>query len=161
MFNFTTVVFDGTSPTFYFTNTSGWNTSNSAILLLPSLRVVIRINNQITYIHVFFYFVSLSFFNLYYDVSISGHRAADGSWLSNAELGRILQKAASVWWWRFYPYICLKGLRKLSNVLSDDILLSSSYYVRAPSPYGAWGSVLNKALRYQSYGLEINSRWYH
>jgi len=26
MFNFTTVVFDGTSPTFYFTNTSGWNT---------------------------------------------------------------------------------------------------------------------------------------
>ena len=29
MFNFTTVVFDGTSPTFYFTNTSGWNTSSS------------------------------------------------------------------------------------------------------------------------------------
>ena len=29
MFSFTTVVFDGTSPTFYFTNTSGWNTSNS------------------------------------------------------------------------------------------------------------------------------------
>ena len=28
MFNFTTVVFDGTSPTFYFTNTSGWNTSS-------------------------------------------------------------------------------------------------------------------------------------
>jgi len=26
MFNFTTVVFDGTSPAFYFTNTSGWNT---------------------------------------------------------------------------------------------------------------------------------------
>ena len=31
MFNFTTVVFDGTSPTFYFTNTSGWNTSSSNI----------------------------------------------------------------------------------------------------------------------------------
>ena len=29
MFNFTIVVFDGTSPTFYFTNTSGWNTSSS------------------------------------------------------------------------------------------------------------------------------------
>ena len=29
MFNFTTVVFDGTSPIFYFTNTSGWNTSSS------------------------------------------------------------------------------------------------------------------------------------
>ena len=29
MFNFTTVVFDGTSPTFYFTNTSGRNTSSS------------------------------------------------------------------------------------------------------------------------------------
>ena len=28
MFNFTIVVFDGTSPTFYFTNTSGWNTSS-------------------------------------------------------------------------------------------------------------------------------------
>ena len=25
----TIVVFDGTSPTFYFTNTSGWNTSSS------------------------------------------------------------------------------------------------------------------------------------
>jgi len=32
MFNFTTVVFDGTSPTFYFTNTSGWNTSSSKVL---------------------------------------------------------------------------------------------------------------------------------
>ena len=32
MFNFTTVVFDGTSPTFYFTNTSGWNTSSSDLL---------------------------------------------------------------------------------------------------------------------------------
>ena len=29
MFNFTTVVFDGTSPAFYFTDTSGWNTSSS------------------------------------------------------------------------------------------------------------------------------------
>jgi len=29
MFNFTTFVFDGTSPAFYFTNTSGWNTSSS------------------------------------------------------------------------------------------------------------------------------------
>ena len=29
MFNITTVVFDGTSPAFYFTNTSGWNTSSS------------------------------------------------------------------------------------------------------------------------------------
>jgi len=29
MFNFTTVVFDGTSPAFYFTNTSGWKTSSS------------------------------------------------------------------------------------------------------------------------------------
>jgi len=29
MFNFTTVVFDGTSTAFYFTNTSGWNTSSS------------------------------------------------------------------------------------------------------------------------------------
>ena len=28
MFNFTTVVFDGTSPAFYFTNTLGWNTSS-------------------------------------------------------------------------------------------------------------------------------------
>ena len=32
MFNFTIVVFDGTSPTFYFTNTSGWNTSRSKVL---------------------------------------------------------------------------------------------------------------------------------
>ena len=32
MFNFTTVVFDGTSPTFYFTNTSGWNTSSLKIV---------------------------------------------------------------------------------------------------------------------------------
>jgi len=31
MFNFTAVVFDGTSPTFYFTNTSGWNTSSSTV----------------------------------------------------------------------------------------------------------------------------------
>ena len=31
MFNFTTVVFDGTSPTFYFTNTSGWNISSSKL----------------------------------------------------------------------------------------------------------------------------------
>ena len=31
MFDFTIVVFDGTSPTFYFTNTSGWNTSSSKI----------------------------------------------------------------------------------------------------------------------------------
>ena len=31
MFNFTTVVFDGTSPTFYFTNTSGWNSSSSNV----------------------------------------------------------------------------------------------------------------------------------
>ena len=38
MFNFTTVVFDGTSPTFYFTNTSGWNTSSSnEIMLIPFL----------------------------------------------------------------------------------------------------------------------------
>ena len=29
MFNLNTVVFDGTSPAFYFTNTSGWNTSSS------------------------------------------------------------------------------------------------------------------------------------
>ena len=28
MFNFTTVVFDGPSPAFYFTNTLGWNTSS-------------------------------------------------------------------------------------------------------------------------------------
>ena len=34
MFNFTTVVFDGTSPTFYFTNTSGWNTSSSNVWTL-------------------------------------------------------------------------------------------------------------------------------
>ena len=34
MFNFTIVVFDGTSPTFYFTNTSGWNTSSSKEILL-------------------------------------------------------------------------------------------------------------------------------
>ena len=27
--NTTVIVFDGTSPTFYFTNTSGWNTSSS------------------------------------------------------------------------------------------------------------------------------------
>ena len=31
MFNFTTVVFDGTSPNLYFTNTSGWNTSSSNV----------------------------------------------------------------------------------------------------------------------------------
>ena len=35
MFNFTTVVFDGTSPTFYFTNTSGWNTSSSNVFVVP------------------------------------------------------------------------------------------------------------------------------
>jgi len=29
MFNITTVVFDGPSHPFYFTNTSGWNTSSS------------------------------------------------------------------------------------------------------------------------------------
>ena len=29
MFNFTTVVFEGTSSAFYFTNTLGWNTSSS------------------------------------------------------------------------------------------------------------------------------------
>ena len=34
MFNFTTVVFDGTSPTFYFTKTSGWNTSSSNTVIL-------------------------------------------------------------------------------------------------------------------------------
>ena len=38
MFNFTIVVFDGTSPTFYFTNTSGWNTSSSNRSLSSSLR---------------------------------------------------------------------------------------------------------------------------
>ena len=37
MFNFTIVVFDGTSPTFYFTNTSGWNTSSSIIWTLTHL----------------------------------------------------------------------------------------------------------------------------
>jgi len=31
MFNFTTVMFEGTSPAFYFTNTSGWNTSSSNV----------------------------------------------------------------------------------------------------------------------------------
>ena len=31
MFDITTVVFDGTSPPFYFTNTSGWNTSSSNV----------------------------------------------------------------------------------------------------------------------------------
>ena len=36
MFNFTTVVFDGTSPAFYFTNTSGWNTSSSFIFVYRS-----------------------------------------------------------------------------------------------------------------------------
>ena len=42
MFNFTTVVSDGTSPAFYFTNTSGWNTSSStaiSILVTESLSI--------------------------------------------------------------------------------------------------------------------------
>ena len=39
MFNFTTVVFDGTSPTFYFTNTSGWNTSSSKIVKIEDIFV--------------------------------------------------------------------------------------------------------------------------
>ena len=34
MFNFTTVVFDGTSPTFYFTNTLGWNTTSSNLFVM-------------------------------------------------------------------------------------------------------------------------------
>jgi len=41
MFNFTTVVFDGTSPTFYFTNTSGWNTSSFNLLLRNYARVLL------------------------------------------------------------------------------------------------------------------------
>ena len=52
MFNFTTVVFDGTSPTFYFTNTSGWNTSISNLLgvlsyvLLKGSKCVCRVRDR-------------------------------------------------------------------------------------------------------------------
>ena len=50
MFNFTTVVFDGTSPTFYFTNTSGWNTSSSdKCLVLPSQ--VLAVSRQLAKRH--------------------------------------------------------------------------------------------------------------
>ena len=42
MFNFTTVVFDGTSPTFYFTNTSGWNTSSSNYILYSTFIIHIK-----------------------------------------------------------------------------------------------------------------------
>ena len=48
MFNFTTVVFDGTSPTFYFTNTSGWNTSSSNFnVSTKSFSAEERLNPQI------------------------------------------------------------------------------------------------------------------
>ena len=43
MFNFTTVVFDGTSPTFYFTNTSGWNTSSLEGVLFTILEIDLQI----------------------------------------------------------------------------------------------------------------------
>ena len=48
MFNFTTVVFDGTSPTFYFTNTSGLNTSSSNIFESLSKLSPVIILNQIS-----------------------------------------------------------------------------------------------------------------
>ena len=45
MFNFTIVVFDGTSPTFYFTNTSGWNTSSSNIdITITNNNIIAAVN---------------------------------------------------------------------------------------------------------------------
>jgi hypothetical protein len=85
------------------------------ILLLPSLRTVILIINQITYIHVVFYYVSLSLLT-YFTTSVSlATERQIAAWLLNAELGRIWQKAAAVRWWRFYLHIHLKALRKLPN----------------------------------------------
>jgi hypothetical protein len=118
------------------------------ILLLPSLRAEIRIINQVTYIHVVFLFC-LSLFLTYFTTSVTlATERQIAAWLSNAELGKIWHKAAEVRWWRFYLHIRLKAPRKLPNVLSDDTLRSSCYFVRPHSPYGAWGSVVNKALRY-------------